>query len=1240
MGIIELGSSQPNEPTPLNVVNLPDSTPNPPELTKEDYGIDVRGTITITADGGIPPYTYSIDGVTYQSSNIFTDVDRNNITIYIKDDVGTIVTIEGIDSTGIIHYVEGVTAIPVPTSLPSDPQLLTEETIIEAGSPIVIPETLPADPIVLTEETIVEAGSPIAIPEELPSDPIVLTDITIAEDGSPVTIPTLLPTDPTLLTDGIAVPTTKTDGFTIGAGKRIPFVNGNGDDFAYDTDFQYIASTDTLNVSNISLSGLATLNSMRLGSQTVDTIETSLTDDDTHLPTSGAVYDAIAALAHGNHTGQVTSVNMVTALTVSAITGQPNIGGALVSTDELMVNDGGVLRRMDISVLQTYMQNNLSLTPYTHPNHTGQVLSTGDGATVLDSTAITAQTLLATALLGSDEMLMSDAGSIRRMSITTLQAYMQANLTLGAGVSDHGALSGLGDDDHSIYYNAARLTAWTGSTNITTLGTIGTGVWQGSVIGQAYTLPAQATHAGEFLTTNGTVASWGTFTGVTDVTGGYGITSTGGATPDIALDGTELDIDDLTAWGGTSYIMFVAGAVTERVRTTTVPISTWVNDSNYTANLGTVTNVSASTPLASSGGTTPNISFDASSVPTKGGALLEDDFLMTIDGVSGAMEKKAIEFIPLGEFNNDEGWASGTVESVLGGYGIVSDADPVNPSLSFDASELDIDDGTAFAGTSYFVFRAGAVSELRRTTSVAISTFVNDTGFTTNTGTVTNVSASSPLASSGGTTPNITFDASSIATKGGAVLEDDFLVTIDGVSGAMEKKALEFIPLSEFNTSGLPYVDITGDTMTGALIVQDNITATGSMFADSTFASTDTLMFLGTTGSGNVYIRPAGYGSATDQSVFGTALFTVGTDMTVYGGTVSTFTVYGDTTSAAWAAGIVLKSAQEQRGRGIFYTSDANSSEWFSGIAYNAANDYVIGYDAAGGQGEYTANSIVRVTPAGNVGIGADPSNGKLQVGGGSGTQIAIQRTPGEASIKAYSDGYMFIDSASGYASINHYVSDHVVLGYGGGSVGIGDVSPSYRLDVAGDGRFTTNLFVNNELTVNGYWQIIDLPSMNMGASGVTDEYLVLARKWISGTGFPAYGYNGSLHMQRGGVSSGNSICKIDLVFQCAYSTNYLEAFTINGTQMYTQIDEIEISSVKYYALKARTSGGGHSLSHQWVGDHYNSDSDANILTRVRASDGDVTVTVSGAWMPDLHSGSARTIEGSISASAEITAWA
>ena len=62
-----------------------------------------------------------------------------------------------------------------------------------------------------------------------------------------------------------------------------------------------------------------------------------------------------------NHTGHVTSVgDGAQTLVVAAITGQTALTSGLASTDELLVNDGGAIKRMDVSVIQDFMQNNLS----------------------------------------------------------------------------------------------------------------------------------------------------------------------------------------------------------------------------------------------------------------------------------------------------------------------------------------------------------------------------------------------------------------------------------------------------------------------------------------------------------------------------------------------------------------------------------------------------------------------------------------------------------------------------------------------------------------------------------------------------------------------------------------------------------------------------------------------------------------------------------------------------------------
>ena len=48
------------------------------------------GAISITATNGTPPYSYTIDGVNYQTGNIFSGLGKGNYSISVKDASGEI----------------------------------------------------------------------------------------------------------------------------------------------------------------------------------------------------------------------------------------------------------------------------------------------------------------------------------------------------------------------------------------------------------------------------------------------------------------------------------------------------------------------------------------------------------------------------------------------------------------------------------------------------------------------------------------------------------------------------------------------------------------------------------------------------------------------------------------------------------------------------------------------------------------------------------------------------------------------------------------------------------------------------------------------------------------------------------------------------------------------------------------------------------------------------------------------
>ena len=110
---------------------------------------------------------------------------------------------------------------------------------------------------------------------------------------------------------------------------------------------------------------------------------------------SGSCTGAAATVTSiGNLTGDITSSNRATTISSGAvhhgmlsddiISGQGALTSGLASTDELMISDAGTVKRMDVSVLQSYLQSALTFTTNTNTVDMGDgfVVEDGDGTEV------------------------------------------------------------------------------------------------------------------------------------------------------------------------------------------------------------------------------------------------------------------------------------------------------------------------------------------------------------------------------------------------------------------------------------------------------------------------------------------------------------------------------------------------------------------------------------------------------------------------------------------------------------------------------------------------------------------------------------------------------------------------------------------------------------------------------------------------------------------------------------------
>jgi hypothetical protein len=191
--------------------------------------------------------------------------------------------------------------------------------------------------------------------------------------------------------------------------------------------------------------------------------------------------------------------------------------------------------------------------------------------------------------------------------------------------------------------------------------------------------------------------------------------------------------------------------------------------------LGTVTAVTATAPVVSSGGTAPDISLAASYGDTQNpyAAKTANYVLAAPDGLSGVPTFRALVAADIPALP----YGTGTVTSVSvvsanGFAGTVATA-TTTPAITLTTSISGIlyGNGTAVAATTVsapLAYSAGTLSITQASGST--NGFLSSTDWTTfnnkGSGTVTSVTGTAPVVSSGGTTPAISMAAANGSTNG------------------------------------------------------------------------------------------------------------------------------------------------------------------------------------------------------------------------------------------------------------------------------------------------------------------------------------------------------------------------------------------------------------------------------------------------------------------------------------------